>query len=593
MTAEPHNATITYPGGLRARWRWAGSGQGPAVFALSEAGGSLVDLGTRVAADPEPLCRAELRLEGPRGAWTARFASAIYDEPRALYWDDAGLLVVSYGFHTFGLDVVARRRDLGSPVGDADRGAVRVVTPRPCRRPVGAGDVRDRAGRDRRLARRPLGRGDRRRTRRRPAGPHRTSTARCARSIRPPAGTPDRCGRAVDNLRRSTRIWWTNPIVSGAPRARTVDPSPEGPSDTNGGDRINAHVSGRFLRAFCCPRAAARIPAVTPLLPILVGLVALAVGVALLRSFGPSYRVGRLLASTPGVTIAEAIALAGSGTRRLATSGSPAGSMPRATSRTTPTARSSSAGPDWSSGTGRAGATSTIARGRAVPGQRRTRLASAWTTTDLDAGLVVLPRESVGTAADVPDRVPAGTDPTATVRLRGPARLDASSTRSSSASRRSMMQGAPMLAAGLGRPLILTTLQTDEAMRILAADHARRPLVGRPRPRGRAHPRRPRASHGRHRGRPVSVRSGGPSSARRDGRRRLALVARRARRPGPRRLAEPERRHRRRPAQPRPGSRPHGRSGVRDPGRRRRSASSRRSARSRTSSSRAVAAPDP
>ena len=28
-------------------------------------------------------------------------------------------------------------------------------------------------------------------------------------------------------------------------------------------------------------------------------------------------------------------------------------------------------------------------------------------------------------------------------------------------------QGAPRLAAGLGRPLILTTLQTDEAMRIL------------------------------------------------------------------------------------------------------------------------------
>lgn len=105
MTAEPHNATITYPGGLRARWRWAGSGQGPAVFALSEAGGSLVDLGTRVSTDPDALCRAELRLEGPRGAWTARFASTIYDEPRALYWDVAGLLVVAYGFHTFGLDV--------------------------------------------------------------------------------------------------------------------------------------------------------------------------------------------------------------------------------------------------------------------------------------------------------------------------------------------------------------------------------------------------------------------------------------------------------------------------------------------------------
>ena len=104
MTAEPANSTITYPGGLRARWRWGGSGSGSAVFALSEAGGNLVDLGMRVASDPEPLCRAELRLEGPRGAWTARFASVIHDEPRALHWDAEGLFVVAYGFHTFGLD---------------------------------------------------------------------------------------------------------------------------------------------------------------------------------------------------------------------------------------------------------------------------------------------------------------------------------------------------------------------------------------------------------------------------------------------------------------------------------------------------------
>lgn len=105
MTTEPENATIAYPGGLRARWRWGGSGSGPAVFALSEAGGNLVDLGTRVAADPDALCRAELRLEGPRGAWTARFASLIHDVPRGIHWDSAGLFVVAYGFHTFGLDV--------------------------------------------------------------------------------------------------------------------------------------------------------------------------------------------------------------------------------------------------------------------------------------------------------------------------------------------------------------------------------------------------------------------------------------------------------------------------------------------------------
>lgn len=105
MPIEPENATVSYPGGLRARWRWGGSGSGPEVFALSEAGGNLVDLGLRVAADADPLCRAELRLEGPRGTWTARFASLIHDAPRAIHWDTAGLFVVAYGFHTFGLVV--------------------------------------------------------------------------------------------------------------------------------------------------------------------------------------------------------------------------------------------------------------------------------------------------------------------------------------------------------------------------------------------------------------------------------------------------------------------------------------------------------
>ena len=105
--AEPRNATITYPGGLRARWRWAGSAQADAVFALSEAGGTLVDFGPRVSEDPDALCRAELRLEGPRGSWTARFASTVFDEPRALYWDTEGLLVVSYGFHTYGLEAMS------------------------------------------------------------------------------------------------------------------------------------------------------------------------------------------------------------------------------------------------------------------------------------------------------------------------------------------------------------------------------------------------------------------------------------------------------------------------------------------------------
>jgi outer membrane protein assembly factor BamB len=100
----PRDATVGYPGGLRARWRWAGSGQGAAVFALSEAGGSLEDLGPLVSPHYEDLCRAELRVDGPAGAWTVRMASTIQDEPAGLVWDDAGLFVVKYGFHTYGFE---------------------------------------------------------------------------------------------------------------------------------------------------------------------------------------------------------------------------------------------------------------------------------------------------------------------------------------------------------------------------------------------------------------------------------------------------------------------------------------------------------
>jgi hypothetical protein len=102
--AAPHDATLAYPGGFRARWRWAGSGQGPAVFALSEAGGTLIDLGSLVSPSFEELCRAELRIDGPAGAWTVRLASAISDDPAGLVWDEAGLFVVKYGFHTYGFE---------------------------------------------------------------------------------------------------------------------------------------------------------------------------------------------------------------------------------------------------------------------------------------------------------------------------------------------------------------------------------------------------------------------------------------------------------------------------------------------------------
>lgn len=110
MSGEARDSVVGYPGGIRVRYRWAGSGRAAEVFALSEAGGSLVDLGPQVSDDPDRLCRAELRVETPTGAWTARLASSIFDDPAGLLWDSEGLLVVTYGFHTWALG--ARGGDL-------------------------------------------------------------------------------------------------------------------------------------------------------------------------------------------------------------------------------------------------------------------------------------------------------------------------------------------------------------------------------------------------------------------------------------------------------------------------------------------------
>lgn len=100
---EVQRSTIQYPGGLTARYRWGGSGAAAAIFELSESGGALTDHGALVSSEPDRLCRAEMRVEGPLGTWTARFASTIFDEPGALLWDAEALLLVKYGFAAYAL----------------------------------------------------------------------------------------------------------------------------------------------------------------------------------------------------------------------------------------------------------------------------------------------------------------------------------------------------------------------------------------------------------------------------------------------------------------------------------------------------------
>ena len=211
----------------------------------------------------------------------------------------------------------------------------------------------------------------------------------------------------------------------------------------------------------------------SPLIPLVVGLLALAAGALVLRTYGSNYRVGRLLAATRPVSISEARTLASGPQRYVKVSGridaeeefEDDAHRPLVFRRTRLQVRQ---GDRWVSfEDGRERVTFEIRDG--LEG-------IVVDDAALDTGLVVIPRESIGTAADVTDRVPPGTPATTPIRLRieqvssvehaivlGVPSLDSA--------------GEPHLSAGMGRPLILTTLESDEAMRILANGERRRPLI--------------------------------------------------------------------------------------------------------------------
>jgi len=212
---------------------------------------------------------------------------------------------------------------------------------------------------------------------------------------------------------------------------------------------------------------------VSPLIPLVAGLVALVAGVFVLRTYGPSYRVGRLLAATRTVSIDEALALAPGPARYVRVSGRIDAEQEFEDDAHRPlvfrrTRLQLQDGDHW--------VTFEDNRERVDFEVREGLDGIAVDDGVLDAGLVVISRQSVGTAADVADRVPAGTAATTPVRLRidqvssiehaivlGVPSLDPA--------------GQPRISAGLGRPLILTTLEPDEAMRVLAEGERRRPLI--------------------------------------------------------------------------------------------------------------------
>lgn len=210
-----------------------------------------------------------------------------------------------------------------------------------------------------------------------------------------------------------------------------------------------------------------------PLFLAVAGVLALGVAVGILRSFGPRYRVGRLLAVAPLVTVAEAVRLAESGeTAYVRVDGridseaefEDADHRPLVLRRSTLRWRPAGGSGPWTTlGASTEQVDFVIREGLDEIG---------FATPELADGLIVVPRVSKGTASDLGERTPAEV----------PADADATLTvEQVSSVEHAIVAGVPrrtptgraVIGAGMGRPLLLTTLERDEAMRVLTGGATR------------------------------------------------------------------------------------------------------------------------
>ena len=203
-----------------------------------------------------------------------------------------------------------------------------------------------------------------------------------------------------------------------------------------------------------------------PLLLTAMGFAAFVTAMAILRSFGPRYRIGRLLAVAPKVSIAEARALAESGKRRYVRVDGRIDSeqdwedddhRPLVLRRTAY---------EWRPVAGRRWRPFD-ARLEVVPFVVREGLDElAVDASGIAEGLLTVPRQRVGHAADLEAMTAAGIDPAAEARME----IGYVSTVDHGA-----VLGVPHRAAdggivigpGMGRPLIISILEDGEAMRVL------------------------------------------------------------------------------------------------------------------------------
>ena len=203
---------------------------------------------------------------------------------------------------------------------------------------------------------------------------------------------------------------------------------------------------------------------------LVAGVVALAAGLLLLQRGGSGYRVGRTLAAAPQLSLDEAIAAVASGQERyIRTSGrvSSDEEFPDENDRPLVYRRQriqrAAGGGRWQD---------LDDERLAVPFGLEIR--GSFLALDVDAlgdGLVVVPRVGEGLARDLPEAI-AGRlpplDPAVPVRLLIE-QLSAVEQATAAGVPRLGQDGRPILSAGLGRPLIVTSLEPAAAMRVLAA----------------------------------------------------------------------------------------------------------------------------
>ena len=206
----------------------------------------------------------------------------------------------------------------------------------------------------------------------------------------------------------------------------------------------------------------------------LVGIACLGIAWLLLRSFGDGLQVGRLLSAAPQVGIGEAVEMAQRSERRyVRLAGRIEAPEPFLDEHRRPLVMRRERVEVQEGGRWRRLAEAR----RQVPFVLRDR--DTEITVDgaaLDRGLVVIPRESVGHAGEVADRFELPVDPALPVRFR----IDQVSV-----VEHAFAVGVPalgpdgtaVLGPGHGRPLILTTLELDEAMRVLAGGRRQRAML--------------------------------------------------------------------------------------------------------------------